>query len=246
MISKKEDAERTKEWRRKNPEKVKDYADMRYKRDIDKIRKYGREYQKKNKEKIKSYSKMRYERDKEKVIFRIRRWERENHEKYRAYQKSSKVKAENIIRRKTREKYPIKGKFCEVCSNKAELRHHITFPMEVDKFIFVCKKCHGEIHYGCVNDNTNENYSQQPSENAKIQGEGGCTESLDSERNINSGFEETGKSSKNPSADTNDLCECGHSKWEHTEKDKPTRCMYGNGFSCKCKKFVKQNKGGRN
>lgn len=36
----------------------------------------------------------------------------------------------------------------------------------------------------------------------------------------------------------NDMCECGHSRFEHTEKDKPTRCMYGNGFSCKCEKFV--------
>ncbi len=37
----------------------------------------------------------------------------------------------------------------------------------------------------------------------------------------------------NPSADANDLCECGYAKWEHNK-----------GLSyCKCKKFVKQNKG---
>lgn len=34
-----------------------------------------------------------------------------------------------------------------------------------------------------------------------------------------------------------DMCKCGHSRWEHTEKDKPTRCMYGNGLSCYCLEF---------
>jgi CRISPR/Cas system CSM-associated protein Csm2 small subunit len=33
------------------------------------------------------------------------------------------------------------------------------------------------------------------------------------------------------------ICICGHDKFEHTEKNQPTRCMYGNGFNCKCKEF---------
>ena len=44
-------------------------------------------------------------------------------------------------------------------------------------------------------------HSQQP-EVLACQGEGGCTESFDANRQINSGFVETGKSTKNPSADT--------------------------------------------
>jgi len=37
--------------------------------------------------------------------------------------------------------------------------------------------------------------------------------------------------------DEYELCKCGHIKFEHEEKGNPTRCMYGNSFSCKCEKF---------
>lgn len=51
----------------------------------------------------------------------------------------------------------------------------------------------------------NPNHSQQPSKLAK-HGEDGCTESLDSDRKINLGFEESGTSSKKSSADTRKGC----------------------------------------
>ncbi|KKL77831.1 hypothetical protein LCGC14_2030930 [marine sediment metagenome] len=35
---------------------------------------------------------------------------------------------------------------------------------------------------------------------------------------------------------------CGHDEWEHTYKAKWSRCMYGNGKLCKCKKFEAEKK----
>ncbi len=69
-----------------------------------------------------------------------------------------------------------------------------------------CKSIHDYSNKEKIN-------SQQPGGYTNIQGEGGCTESLDSNRKINSGFEESGKASKKPSADTK--CKCGHSSVDH-------------------------------
>lgn len=38
-------------------------------------------------------------------------------------------------------------------------------------------------------------------------------------------------------ADRDKLCGCGHSKFEHTYKDKASRCMYSNGNGCMCQGF---------
>ena len=66
MSNKLTSAERTKKWRQENPEKVKAYADMRYKRDIVKVKerraknkpnakKYAEEYRKKYGERLIQY-----------------------------------------------------------------------------------------------------------------------------------------------------------------------------------------------
>ncbi len=39
-----------------------------------------------------------------------------------------------------------------------------------------------------------------------------------------------------------ELCVCGHIKFEHEEKGKPTRCMYANGRGCVCQNFTPQDK----
>ncbi len=103
---------RLKKWRKDNPEKVKAYARMRYKRDREKILEAAKAHHKKN-----NYT----------------------------YFKSGKPKENNLIRRKTRLKYPLKGNMCEYCDTAAEQRHHITEPITIDDFIFLCKKHHKEI-----------------------------------------------------------------------------------------------------
>ena len=53
-----------------------------------------------------------------------------------------------------------------------------------------------------VKHKSDENYSQQHGEKPTYSGEVDRTESLDSDRKINSGFDDGGTSSKNPPADT--------------------------------------------
>lgn len=46
------------------------------------------------------------------------------------------------IKRRTRNLYPLEGHRCEFCSNKATEHHHNTFPIEIDKFNYICHRCH--------------------------------------------------------------------------------------------------------
>ena len=95
----------------------------------ERIKRFAREYRLKNLEHIKKIKK-EYER---KVGY--------------AYDKSGKRKEYASIRAKTRSKYPLKGKDCEICNNvQAQQRHHTTIPPEVDKFIFSCNDCHDDLH----------------------------------------------------------------------------------------------------
>ena len=111
-------AQRAKEWRKKNPDKVIAYARMRTIRDKEKIKKYSKKY----------YS--------------------ENTDKIKEYHYNGQRKKDNLIRVLTNDRNPIKDKKCVICSNKAEERHHTTKPMQIDYFIFVCHNCHRKIHRG--------------------------------------------------------------------------------------------------
>ncbi len=73
-------------------------------------------------------------------------------------------------------------------------------------------------------DSINALNSQQPSEFANIQGEDGCTESLDSERNINSGFESSGVDSKKSSVDTSKSKGCRREFQSPLPKEKWDKC----------------------
>ena len=78
-------------------------------------------------------------------------------------------------------------------------------------------------------DNLDENHSQQPDVkvNTHHNGEGEVAGEVYKPVGVR-----RGGITQYPSADTNDLCECGYNKWEHNQ-----------GLSyCSCKKFVKQNK----
>jgi len=50
------------------------------------------------------------------------------------------------IRSRTRYHFPLSGQSCESCGDIATERHHNTQPIEVDKFNFLCKSCHKNIH----------------------------------------------------------------------------------------------------
>lgn len=128
---------RMKEWRKKNPDKIKAYL----KRNEKRIMKHRKEYYKLHKEKQNAYCS-----------------ERRKLTNY-AEDKTPERRRDALIRSKTRQKYPLKGKKCIFCKYKAEHRHHTTEPMEVDKFIFLCKKHHQEIH-GKINHDASQEDSE--------------------------------------------------------------------------------------
>ncbi len=115
---------RMKEWRKDNPGKIKAYL-------------------KKNDERIKKHRKNYYKENKEALNFMSKQCRQKNGY---AYEKTPARKARARIRVMTNNKYPLKGHDCLFCDNPAENRHHTTEPMEVDKFVFLCKLHHDKIH----------------------------------------------------------------------------------------------------
>lgn len=113
-----------KEWRKNNPDKIKSYL----KRNKRRIRKVREDYWGKNR-KVLLANKKKVRQDNNYADF-----------------KTEKIIKDSAIRSKTRQKYPLNDNKCVKCSNKAEHRHHTTEPKEVDKFEFLCKKCHDKIH----------------------------------------------------------------------------------------------------
>ena len=99
---------------------------------------YAKDWRKNNPEKIRAYLDRTYERRKE---------------VNRKYIHSPKFKEglklrreEELVRAKTRQKYPLKGNKCVKCGKNAKHRHHTTEPLETDKFLFLCRKCHLKEH----------------------------------------------------------------------------------------------------
>lgn len=96
-----------------------------------------------NPEKVTAYAKMRYIRDREKILSSLKEWNQENGY---AADKTPERRECARIRRATRHKYPLEGNTCQFCDDPAEHRHHTTIPLEIHKFLFLCKKHHNEIH----------------------------------------------------------------------------------------------------
>ncbi len=115
---------RAKEWRKRNPEKIKAYLERNRKR----ILRWHKEY---------------YENNREEIIAKLKEYEQKTgYARYKTGQEGENQK----IRSLTRSRYPLKGKTCQFCNNPAKHRHHTTKPLQADKFIFLCEKHHNEIH----------------------------------------------------------------------------------------------------
>lgn len=122
------------------------------KRDRDKA--YAKEWRKRNQDKIKAYLKRsKVQRRKVRVVYYAKH--KLEHNKYcsdrrkrtgYAEDKTPERRRDMLIRSKTRAKYPFGDNNCVQCDNKATQRHHTTDPMEVDKFDFMCRKHHDELH----------------------------------------------------------------------------------------------------
>ena len=93
----------------------------------------------KSREEYLEYMREYYLKNKDKIRLRKKLYERKCNY---AYDKSPKRVADGLIRGKTRKKYPLENKQCEFCSDLATQHHHYTTPMEIDKFNYICHKCH--------------------------------------------------------------------------------------------------------
>ena len=115
---------------------------MPYK-DKEKRREYARRYQEKNIEKMREVSRRWYSKNKELHKNNIK--ERQKETNYSSKKTEIQKEIRNIKRR-TRNHFPLKGKDCEICGDKAEVRHHTTNPIEYNKFEFLCHGCHVRTH----------------------------------------------------------------------------------------------------
>ena len=108
----------TKDWRRRNPKKVKAYQLMRYQRDRVKILKSSKEWVKNNRERTNTYK---------------REWLAKNKDyqalldKTKSFFKNTKVK-------------------CEDCGSKEKLLFHHLQPLSYDNFQVLCEPCHYLAH----------------------------------------------------------------------------------------------------
>ncbi len=116
---------RLKKWRRDNPDKIKAYLERTKDHRRDLYRKYYADNMDETKEKLR-------------IIGQTEGFKKSRREKSKTY--------EEVIRRQTRLKYPLKGEKCIKCSDSAKFRHHTTIPMTVDDFIFLCHKHHMKEH----------------------------------------------------------------------------------------------------
>lgn len=104
---------------------------------------YARDYRKRNKDKIKPVTQAYYRKNREENISRCKAWRQKNN-----YSdcKTPKSMENTRIRRRTRYWHPLGDNTCQFCNKPATCHHHTTTPLEVDKFLFLCKKHHDWIH----------------------------------------------------------------------------------------------------
>lgn len=113
-----------------------------------------KKWRKDNPEKVKAYADMRYVRDRDKIMKANKERRRKN-----GYKdcKTPQAMENTRIRRRTRYWHPLADNTCQFCTEPAKHRHHTTVPLEVDKFLFLCKKHHDETHgKRCVSRGKNE------------------------------------------------------------------------------------------
>lgn len=116
---------------------------------------YAKDYRKHNKEKIKTYNlKMDNPQKKWRKDYYKKNMEKlKNHqkeigktEKFKEERRKKAKSPVELVRGRTRQKYPLKGNKCVKCNSDAKHRHHTTTPPEVDKFLFLCHKHHMKEH----------------------------------------------------------------------------------------------------
>lgn len=95
-----------------------------------------------NKQKREYYKKL-YLNTRENHIKRAKEYVKKTHYKYEKTPEQRQIRG---IKRQTRYYFPLNNHNCEFCGNKAIEHHHNTQPIEFDKFNYICKKCHKEIH----------------------------------------------------------------------------------------------------
>lgn len=120
---------------------------------------WRKEYTKKNHEHIFKVAHANYLRNRERRRETAKIWNDKNRERkitnQKAYLKATGYASDKTPKRKemmrlralTSMKYPIlDDQLCELCLfNKADQRHHTTKPYHIDRFIFICKRCHDII-----------------------------------------------------------------------------------------------------
>ena len=126
---------RLKKWRRDNPQKVKDYYEMRYERDRVKAIALYKKWYGKNKRHVYEYNKM---------------WTKKNRDKmagyYRNYRNQDWAKQLTAIRQMTNKIFGHLKTRCSKCPSTIKIEFHHPEPISVDNFMILCKGCHMKEH----------------------------------------------------------------------------------------------------
>ena len=162
MMEMKSHAEYMREWRAKNPQKVKESNHRYYINHKEELKEKRREYKRiwmrewrrKNKEHLREYRRQYYLKNREKILERNRKWRQKNSQKLKEIREKRKMR--------DRERAFLygtnggeKGGFlrgdgiCLICFENNPLcleRHHIS----KDTTITVCSNCHSLIHKGAL------------------------------------------------------------------------------------------------
>ena len=108
-------------------------------------------------EKKKESQREYYKKNKAEICSAASKWAKDNPDKHtknsldslkRSNYKNEKTPQQREIRnikRKTRYHFPLAGNSCK-CGVLAQVRHHTTDPIKVDKFKFMCNPCHKAEH----------------------------------------------------------------------------------------------------
>lgn len=108
----------------------------------------AKDWRKRNPDKVKSYQKFRYNRDKKKILKYSKEWQKNNPEKVNDYQRKRKrgQKEYEAVARETRRLYGHLKKKCEECPSTKSLQFHHYEPLAIDNFIILCRSCHMKLH----------------------------------------------------------------------------------------------------
>ena len=151
-----------KQYYEKNKTKLNTNMKEYYKKNASTFKKHNEEYNKENREDnlermkkyyIKNkYNFTKYKQDNRKVILQQHKeYYIKNKNKIRTRKKyyiqsSPLEKRKRYIRAKTIKHFPLEGIKCLFCKEAAKVHHHITEPMEYDKYFPLDSGCHKKIH----------------------------------------------------------------------------------------------------